>query len=70
LKRRLEQAPGAAAAVIFTSAVSGLPPFYLVSVAAGALRVSLARFLILGASGRFLRFASVVALPRLIGAAS
>lgn len=69
LKKRLERAPTGASAVVFASAVTGLPPFYLVSLAAGSLRFSLARFLLVGGSGRLLRFAAVVAVPRLLGVA-
>lgn len=52
--------------VIFLSAASGLPPFYAISVAAGMLRVPLGRFILLGATGRFLRFTGAVFLPHLI----
>jgi len=67
LKDRLERARTGAAAVVFASAATGLPPFYVVSVAAGSLRWSLARFLLVGGTGRLLRFAAVVAVPRLLG---
>jgi membrane protein YqaA with SNARE-associated domain len=69
LTQRLSTLRVSTAAVVFASAVTGVPPFYLVSVAAGSLRYSLARFLLVGGSGRLLRFAAVVALPRLLGAA-
>ena len=69
LKKRFERAPTGASALVFASAVTGLPPFYFVSVAAGSLRFSLARFLLVGGSGRLLRFAAVVALPGLLGVA-
>jgi membrane protein YqaA with SNARE-associated domain len=68
LTQRLSTLRVSTAAVVFASAVTGVPPFYLVSVAAGSLRYSLARFLLVGGSGRLLRFAAVVALPRLLGA--
>lgn len=68
VRRRLEQMGRGASAVLFASALTGIPPFYLVSVAAGSLRVSLARFLLVGGSGRLLRFAAIVALPGLLGA--
>ena len=55
LKDRLERARAGATAVVFASAATGLPPFYVVSVAAGSLRWSLARFLLVGGSGRLLR---------------
>ena len=47
---------GAAGSVVFTSASVGLPPFYGVSIAAGALRVRFATFVTLGLIGRILRF--------------
>jgi membrane protein YqaA with SNARE-associated domain len=65
---RLAQARAGLAAVVFASATTGLPPFYLVSVAAGSLRFSLARFLVVGGGGRLIRFGAIVALPRLLGA--
>src|SRR5262245_21554827 len=68
-KQRLERMQRGAPAVLFSSALTGIPPFYVVSVAASSLRVSLARFLLVGGSGRLLRFAAIVALPRLLGAA-
>ena len=68
VKERLGRARTCTGAVVFASAVTGCPPFYLVSVAAGALPFPLARFLVVGALGRLLRFAAVVAVPRLIGA--
>ena len=49
--------------LVFVSASSGLPPFYLVSIAAGLLTFPLVRFIILGFGGRFLRFSLAVFLP-------
>jgi membrane protein YqaA with SNARE-associated domain len=68
LRQRLERARTGASAVVFSSAVTGIPPFYVVSLAAGSLRFSLARFLLVGGSGRLIRFATIVALPGLLGA--
>src|SRR5262245_25766928 len=59
-RRRLSGSRGSSSAVVFASALLGVPPFYLVSVAAGSLRYSLARFMLVGGSGRMLRFAAVV----------
>jgi membrane protein YqaA with SNARE-associated domain len=53
-------------ALIFVSSAVGLPPFYVISVAAGVLRVPLGGFVVFGAAGRFLRFAVAVFLPQLI----
>ena len=50
--------------VVAVSAVTGLPPFYGVSVIAGVMRLSLARFLLVATPGRLLRFALVFYAPR------
>ncbi|HUF50385.1 MAG TPA: hypothetical protein VMN60_06095 [Longimicrobiales bacterium] len=57
-------------ALLFTSAIVGFPPFYLTTIASGALRLPLARFLIIGSVGRLLRFTALVLLPQLIKAAA
>ena len=67
LKSRLQRVPTGVTAVVFASAAAGWPPFYLVSLAAGSLRYSLARFVLVGGSGRLLRFAALVAVPRFLG---
>ena len=55
--------------LVFVSAMSGFPPFYLVSIAAGMLTFPLMPFIILGFAGRLIRFAVAVFLPHLrIGA--
>jgi membrane protein YqaA with SNARE-associated domain len=54
------------AALIFISASGGLPPFYIVCVAAGMLRVGWVPFLVFGSLGRAVRFAVVVAFPQLV----
>lgn len=46
--------------VLFVSAVSGVPPFYPVSVLAGTMRISFMQFLAVGAFGRLLHYAVVV----------
>ena len=48
------------------SAFAGLPPFYLVSIAAPALGVSFRTFLAVGLAGRLLRFAALVSLPQVL----
>ena len=62
---RLRTAPGGTAAVVWASALAGIPPFYCVSVAAGALRVRFPFFFGAGLAGRFVRFAVVFAIPRM-----
>lgn len=70
-KGRLERAeqafrthPTGPFAVVAVSAVTGVPPFYGVSVMAGALRLPLARFMIVATPGRLFRFAVVFFAPR------
>ncbi len=57
---------GASGTLLFTSASTGFPPFYVISVASGALRLDFWRFLLLGFLGRTVRFGVVVALPQLV----
>jgi len=57
-------------ALVFASAVTGLPPFYVISLAAGLIGVRLTTFLLLGSGGRFLRFAALAVAPQLFGRAS
>ena len=66
LAASLARGTGRATALVFVSAVVGLPPFYAVSLAAGLLRFRLDCFLAAGSSGRLLRFAAVFVLPRLM----
>ncbi|WP_022916946.1 YqaA family protein [Ruania albidiflava] len=54
------------AAVTFVSAFSGLPPYALVAVLAGALRMPWWLFAAVSVLGRFLRFWAVVTIPHLL----
>ena len=49
--------------VILASSILGLPPFYIVSLLAGAMRMKLAPFIALGFTGRVIRFSAVLAVP-------
>jgi membrane protein YqaA with SNARE-associated domain len=49
--------------ILFVSALLGLPPFYVVSLLAGALGIRLPTFCAIGLLGRVLRFGIIVALP-------
>ncbi len=46
-------------AIVFASASVGLPPFAVISLLAGQLGLSLARFLVIGSVGRLVRFGAV-----------
>lgn len=59
---------GAVGTLLFTSAATGLPPFYVVSVASGLVGVAFMQFAVLGFLGRLTRFSVVVMLPQLIKA--
>ncbi len=63
-KAQAQQA--ASGTLLFTSASTGFPPFYVMSVASGALRIDFRRFLVVGFLGRTLRFAVLVAFPVVI----
>lgn len=57
---RIDQRPVVAALATFVSAFAGFPPFAVLAVLAGQLRMRLAWFLALGLVGRWLRFSAVL----------
>ena len=52
--------------MILASSSLGIPPFYAMSLLAGALGWRFDRFLAMGLLGRFLRFEAVLLLPRVL----
>ncbi len=50
-------------ALVFISALSGLPPFYVISTLAGVFRTSFAAFLVVGSAGRFVHFTALGLFP-------
>jgi membrane protein YqaA with SNARE-associated domain len=60
---RFERAPRAVIFFVLLSAFTGIPPFYVVSVLAGAVRANFAAFVAAGTTGRFLRFAVLAMFP-------
>jgi membrane protein YqaA with SNARE-associated domain len=60
-----EQRPKAEGSLILISAATGLPPFYVVTIACGMLRAPFVPFLVLGFLGRFARFGAIVLVPLL-----
>jgi membrane protein YqaA with SNARE-associated domain len=50
-------------ALVAVSSITGIPPFYGVSLAAGTVRFPMARFLIVGTIGRVIRFTLVYLAP-------
>lgn len=65
MNTQMQERPNMGGALVFVSATAGLPPYYLVTLAAGAARMNLAMFLIVSFVGRLIRFAIVVAIPQL-----
>ena len=62
---RLRARRGHAWAVMLVSAFTGLPPFYVMSVAAGVLDWPFLAFVVAGGCGRLARFAVLFAVPQL-----
>ena len=63
---RMQRHVAWAIAIVFVSAIFGMPPFYVVSIVAGAIRVPFGAFLMAGAGGRLVHFGAVAWLPQLI----
>ena len=59
-RERTQRRPVLTGALVFASASGGVPPFAIVAVLAGQLRMSLTLFFVLGLLGRWLRFAAVL----------
>jgi len=58
---------GAAGSLVFASALTGLPPFFGVSLAAGAVGMRLRSFVATGGVGRIVRFAVIAWAAREVG---
>jgi membrane protein YqaA with SNARE-associated domain len=63
---RLSGRARSAHALVFASALTGVPPFYVTSVGAGLVGVRVGPFVAAGLAGRFLRFSVAFALPALL----
>lgn len=61
---QLEARPRMGKLVYFASASVGLPPYYVMSLAAGAVGMNLPFFLVAGFVGRLARFVAIVLLPQ------
>jgi membrane protein YqaA with SNARE-associated domain len=65
---RATNRPQVAAATVFVSAATGVPPFAVVSPLAGSWRLRLSSFLVVGFAGKSARFAGLVLVPGLLAA--
>lgn len=63
VQARMSRTPRAARLIYLASAAAGVPPFYLTTLAAGAIEMNFAFFLAAGFAGRLLRFGVLVMLP-------
>ena len=59
-RTRTQTKPLVAGLLVFLSAFSGFPPYAIVAVLAGQLRMNFGLFFVLGLVGRWLRFAAVL----------
>lgn len=62
-RERLEARPSRAAALVLVSSVTGLPPFYVMTLLAGAMKMKFPLYIVMGTTGRLLRFGALVTLP-------
>lgn len=65
-QERVKQNPRLGGALLFASASVGLPPFYLMTIVAGAARMNLLAFIVLGFLGRMIRFGVIVMAPHVV----
>jgi membrane protein YqaA with SNARE-associated domain len=66
VQRKFAEWEGKTDILILISAAVGMPPFYVVSFVAGALKLHYFRFLTVGIVGRSVRFALIIYFPQLI----
>lgn len=65
---RASSKPQVAAATVFVSAATGVPPFAFVSPLAGGWRLGLSSFFMVGLAGKAARFAGLVFVPGALAA--
>jgi membrane protein YqaA with SNARE-associated domain len=59
-RTRTHERPALAGAFVLVSALFGFPPFGILAIVAGQLKMSLVLFVSLGLAGRWLRFAGIL----------
>jgi len=64
---RIGKRDGAISSLVFASAATGLPPFYGVSLAMGAIGMRLSSFVVAGTLGRLIRFGVIAWLGHGLG---
>jgi membrane protein YqaA with SNARE-associated domain len=63
-KERFDSSPSKLLALVFVSSALGIPPFYVITVLAGAFHVRFGRFISVGMCGRLVRFGLLVFIPQ------
>ncbi len=66
VQKRIESSRFPAGVIVLLSAIIGLPPLYLVSIAAGVLRIRFVVFVAAALAGRLVRFAVLLEFPGLV----
>jgi membrane protein YqaA with SNARE-associated domain len=64
-KGRFERDSTKTMALVFVSAVFGIPPFYVITLLSGAFRIRFSRFIVVGACGRVLHFGTLMLVPQI-----
>jgi membrane protein YqaA with SNARE-associated domain len=65
-KGRFEQSPSKLLTLVFVSSAVGIPPFYVITILAGAFRVRFGPFFTVGACGRLVRFGVLAFVPWIV----
>jgi membrane protein YqaA with SNARE-associated domain len=63
---RFERHPLSAIVIMLVSATIGVPPFYLLTLVAGAMKMNFGGFLAVGTCGRVVHFMLIVFVPHLV----
>lgn len=63
-KERLERSPSKTIGIVFVSALTGIPPFYVITILSGAFRLHFGRFIAIGIFGRLLHFGVLILIPQ------
>lgn len=64
-RKSIERSSSRPLTLLFVSSALGIPPFYVTTIVAGALRLQFARFVGVGMCGRLVRFGFLVLIPQL-----
>lgn len=63
-RERFEKSPSRLLTLVFVSSALGIPPFYVITILAGAFHVRFGRFIGVGMCGRLVRFGLLVFIPQ------